>query len=207
MTISGTYKLIRRLFAAQVLVLACVCVFCSSAAAAAPPYSLPKQAEINKIQSAIIYTGKGNVYLELYPLDAPWHVANFKYLADVGFYRNLRFHLHFPGYVIQGGSPDGLPAGSPGWSLPPEFNSREHETGTLGMARQPDYINPQRRSNGSQFHILLAEAPHMNGSYTVFGKVLKGMDVVYKLRKGDLIRDVKVFVRADGAPAEASPQR
>jgi peptidyl-prolyl cis-trans isomerase B (cyclophilin B) len=207
MTISGTYRLIWRIFVSPIVVLAYLFLSCNIAAAAAPPYSLPKQAELNKIQSAIIYTGKGNIYLELYPLDAPWHVANFKHLADSGFYRNLRFHLYFPGYVIQGGSPDGQPAGSPGWSLPPEFNSRNHETGTLGMARQPDYINPQRRSNGSQFHILLAEAPHMNGSYTIFGKILKGMDVVYKLRKGDLIRDIKVFVRAEGAAVEASPQR
>jgi peptidyl-prolyl cis-trans isomerase B (cyclophilin B) len=165
--------------------------------AAPAPYSLPSPTELNKIQSAIIYTSKGNIYLDLFPSDAPTHVANFKYLADTGFYRNLRFHLYFPGYVIQGGSPDGQAGGGPGWSLPPEFSARTHEAGTLGMARQPDYINPQRRSNGSQFHLLLAEAPHMNGSYTVFGKVIKGMDVLYKLRKGDLIRDVRVFVTAN----------
>ncbi|MBX7143751.1 MAG: peptidylprolyl isomerase [Oligoflexia bacterium] len=159
-----------------------------------PPFNLPPKQELQKLQSAIIYTGKGEIYFELYPQDAPWHVANFKYLADKGFYRNRRFHLYYPGYVIQGGSPDGKPSGGPGYSLPAEFNKHPHELGTLGMARQPDYINPERRSNGSQFHILLSDAPHMDGAYTVFGKVVKGLNVLQKLRKDDLIQDIKVYI-------------
>lgn len=160
-----------------------------------PPFLLPKRSEINKLRSAIIYTSKGDLYFELFPEDAPWHVTNFKYLADKGFYKGLKFDLFYPGYVIQGGSPNGKVSGGPGYELPPEFNKHLNELGSLGMARKPDYVNPERRSNGSQFHILLGDAPHMDGSYTVFGKMLKGSAVLKKLTKGDEIKDVKVFVR------------
>jgi len=163
---------------------------------AEPPFLRPPPAELNKIRSAIIYTAKGDIVVELYPEDAPWHVANFKYLADKGFYRGSTFHLHYPGYILQGGGPPANPTGGPGWTLPPEFNQRNHLEGTLGMARAPDDLNPERSSNGSQFHLLLRPAPHMDGSYTVFGQVVKGLDVVEQLRRGDRIKDVKVFVRA-----------
>ena len=160
-----------------------------------PPFLLPKPSELAKLRSAIIYTSKGDMYFELYPGDAPWHVANFKYLADKGFYKGLKFDLYYPGYVIQGGSPNGKMSGGPGYELPPEFNKHLNETGSLGMARKPDYVNPERRSNGSQFHILLGDAPHMDGSYTVFGKMIKGSTVLKNLNKGDVIKDVRVFVK------------
>ncbi len=163
-----------------------------------PPFELPKAAELAKLRSAIIYTEKGDLYFELFPEDAPWHVANFKYLADKNFYKGLTFHLLYPGYVIQGGSPDGKPSSGPGYELPPEFSKQPNEFGSLGMARKPDYVNPERRSNGSQFHILLSDAPHMDGSYTVFGKLIKGAEILKKLEKGDRIKDIKVFVRPGG---------
>lgn len=190
---TSAIKLIRNLLIFTAFSLASTGVF----AEIQVPFALPESKELHKLQSAIIYTSRGNIYLELFPNDAPWHVANFKYLADKGFYRNLEFHLYLPNYVIQGGSPDGKPAGGPGYSLPAEFNQHKHETGSLGMARQPDYINPQRRSNGSQFHIILSESPQMDGSYTLFGKIIKGLDIAKKLRKGDKIKDIRVFVRAD----------
>ncbi|MBN8549934.1 MAG: peptidylprolyl isomerase [Deltaproteobacteria bacterium] len=160
-----------------------------------PPFALPKQEELSKLRSAIIYTSRGDLYFELYPEDAPWHVANFKYLADKGYYKGLKFYLYYPGYIIQGGSPNGKASGGPGYELPPEFTKRLNEIGSLGMARKPDYINPERRSNGSQFHILLGDAPQMDGSYTVFGKLIKGGAVLKNLRKDDTIKDIKVFVR------------
>lgn len=159
------------------------------------PFELPPKDKLANIRSAVIETSKGTIYLELFPSDAPWHVANFKYLADQGFYRNLPFHLYYPGFIIQGGAPHGDANAGPGYSLPAEFNSLTHERGTLGMARVMDQLNPERRSSGSQFHILLSTASHMNGSYTIFGRVAKGMDVVDKLRAGDKIRDVIVYVR------------
>lgn len=160
-----------------------------------PPYILPPQDEINKLQHAILYTEKGDIYLELYPQDAPWHVANFKYLADKGYYHNKIFHLHHPGYIIQGGTSLSAPRDDPGYTLPPEFNRHKHVEGALGMARKADSINSMRASSGRQFYFVLGEAPKMNGAYTVFGKVLKGLDVVHSLERGDAIKELKVFVK------------
>lgn len=159
------------------------------------PFVLPPEKELSKLQKAVIFTNKGNITIELYPLEAPWHVANLKYLADKGFYRNLSFHIQIKDYIVQGGDPTGLGKGGPGYSLPPEFSERRHETGTFGMARLNDSRNPERRSNGSQFHILMQANPRMDGSYTIVGKVIAGMQVVRKLRKGDKIEDVIVYVR------------
>lgn len=176
-----------------------------TAAASDPPFDLPSRSELLKIRSAIMDTSQGQIFFELLPEEAPWHVANFKYLADKGFYRGLTFHLYQAGYLIQGGDPRGTGFGGPGYSLPAEFSRRNHQFGTLGMARLPDQydskgrpINPERRSSGSQFHILLGDAPHMDGLYTVFGKVVGGADVLSRLRKGDTIKDLKVFIREGG---------
>lgn len=170
-----------------------------------PPFTLPPRRELLKLRSAIIETSQGSLYFELLPEEAPWHVANFKYLADRKFYRGLPFHFYQPGYLIQGGDPKGNGFGGPGYSLPPEFSPRNHKFGTLGMARKPDtynkkkqLVNPQRRSSGSQFHILLDDAPHMDGRYTVFGKLVGGDDVLSRLRTNDKILNVTVYVREGG---------
>jgi cyclophilin family peptidyl-prolyl cis-trans isomerase len=170
-----------------------------------PPFQLPPRTELLKIRSAIVETSKGRIYFELFPEEAPWHVANFKYLADKGFYDDLSFHLVEKGYLIQGGDPQGTGFGGPGYSLPAEFSSRTHRLGTLGMARKPDgynskkqLINPERRSSGSQFHILLGDATHMDGKYTIFGKLVGGDHVLQQLRRGDKIIKVSVFIRQGG---------
>ncbi len=169
------------------------------------PFEIPEHSEVLKIRSAIIETTQGKLFVELYPEEAPLHVSNFKYLADRGFYSGLSFHLYQPGYILQGGDPKGTGFGSPGYSLPPEFSRRNHRLGTLGMARKPDLhgdpkrpANPERLSSGSQFHILLGDAPHLDGSYTIFGRVVGGLDVLHDLRKGDRIEKVTVFIREDG---------
>ena len=161
-----------------------------------PPFALPPKAQLGLLRSGVIITNKGKIYFELYPEQAPWHVANFKYLADKGFYRNLRFHLHEPGYVIQGGAPGPKANSGPGYTLPPEFNSLKHEAGSISMVRKPNELDYEhtRRSHGSQFRILMRTAPKMDGYFTVFGKVIKGLDVVESLQKGDYIKDLKVFV-------------
>ena len=163
-----------------------------------PPFDLPPKPEVLKIRSAILETSKGKILFELFPEEAPWHVANFKY-------RNLSFHLREPDYLIQGGDPLGNGRGGPGYDLPAEFSARHHTIGTLGMARKPDIdsqsgkrANPERRSNGSQFHILLGDAPHMDGQYTIFGKVVGGFDTVNRLRAGDRIIKLTVFIREGG---------
>jgi peptidyl-prolyl cis-trans isomerase B (cyclophilin B) len=194
-----------RLLQALMSLSALVLVGTSAIAETSPPFELPPRTQLLKIRSAIIETSKGKLYFELFPEEAPWHVANFKYLADKGFYNDLSFHLFEPGYLIQGGDPNANGFGGPGYYLPPEFSSRNHRFGTLGMARKPDgynakkqLLNPQRVSSGSQFHILLAEAPHMDGRYTIFGKLVGGSEVLERLAKGDSIRSVTVFIREGG---------
>jgi peptidylprolyl isomerase/peptidyl-prolyl cis-trans isomerase B (cyclophilin B) len=130
----------------------------------------------------------GSITLELYPDVAPQHVASFLDLVGSGFYNGLVFHRVVPGFVAQGGCPDGSGMGGPGYSLKAEFSERPHLTGTLAMARSghPD-------SAGSQFYICLEPQPGLDGEYTVFGQVTEGMDLVQGIKKGDGIKEIKVL--------------
>jgi peptidyl-prolyl cis-trans isomerase B (cyclophilin B) len=158
---------------------------------------MPPRAELLKIRSAVVQTSQGDFLMELFPDIAPVHVANFKFLADKGFYNGLSFHLVQNDYIVQGGDPSGSGNGGPTYSLLPEFSEKHHVRGSVGMARRADDINPQRLSNGSQFHILLREARHMDKKYTIFGEVIDGLEVIEKLRPGDKIKSIRVFVRKD----------
>ena len=119
---------------------------------------------------------------ELYPEIAPKTVANFRELADKGFYDGLIFHRVIPGFMIQGGCPQGTGTGGPGHNIYGEFsangfkNDLKHERGVLSMARA---MHPD--SAGSQFFIMVADAPHLDGQYAAFGKVIEGMDVVDRI--------------------------
>lgn len=114
---------------------------------------------------------------ELYPQTAPISVANFIALANDGFYDGVIFHRVIPGFMIQGGDPNGTGTGGPGWHIKGEFasngvqNPLRHARGVLSMARSghPD-------SAGSQFFVMVADAPHLDGSYAAFGKVTEGME-------------------------------
>ena len=116
---------------------------------------------------------------KLYPDIAPNTVNNFISLANSGYYDGLIFHRVIPGFMIQGGDPTGTGMGGPGYSIPGEFRSNgfdnplAHTLGVLSMARSmmPD-------SAGSQFFIMHDDAPHLDGDYAAFGKVIEGMDVV-----------------------------
>ncbi len=132
----------------------------------------------------VIDTSKGAIVVELYGKDAPQHVANFKKLAAEGFYKGTTFHRIVPGFVIQGGDPnskdDNLAndgAGGPGYTLPAEIKLK-HERGSLAAARTGDEYNPTRASSGSQFYICLQPLEMLDGQYTVYGKVIEGMEVV-----------------------------
>jgi len=160
---------------------------------ASPPFELPPASELKKLQTAIIYTKLGNIEIRLYPEDAPWHVANLKFRADRGFYKGTIFNHFEPNFLIQGGERS-LKSDKPAYYLPPEFTGFKHEEGSVGMARPPDDANPERLSHPRQFYICLNRAPHMDGQYTIFGHVTRGMDVVEQLRQGDEIVDLKVFV-------------
>jgi peptidyl-prolyl cis-trans isomerase B (cyclophilin B) len=138
----------------------------------------------------------GDITLELFPKDAPKHVENFVSLAKKGFYDGQRVHRVEPNFVVQFGDPQSktLPmdhprmgTGDPGYKIKAEFNSRKFERGVLGMARSQD---PD--SAGSQVYIMLGPAPFLNGKYTAFGQVTKGMDVVDKIKVGDRITSIKV---------------
>ena len=118
------------------------------------------------------------IKIELYPQIAPITVENFISLVKDGFYDGLTFHRVIPGFMIQGGCPDGTGMGGPGYSIKGEFtmnrfpNNLKHDRGVLSMARTmaPD-------SAGSQFFIMVEQAPHLDGQYASFGKVIEGMEV------------------------------
>ena len=122
---------------------------------------------------------------ELYPEVAPNSVNNFISLIQKGFYDGLIFHRCIPGFMIQGGCPDGTGMGGPGYAIKGEFskngfqNDLIHDRGVLSMARAN---NPN--SAGSQFFIMVDKAPHLDGSYAAFGKVIEGMEIADAIVSG-----------------------
>ena len=146
------------------------------------------EAADTKNLKAIIEMDAGKITIELYEKDAPGTVANFVKLAKRGFYDGLSFHRVVPGFVVQGGDPNGNGSGGPGYTIKDEFNTRKHLTGTVAMARPPAPPN----SAGSQFYITLAPQPFLDGKYSVFGQVVNGMDVVMKIRLGDRMKKVTI---------------
>jgi cyclophilin family peptidyl-prolyl cis-trans isomerase len=140
-----------------------------------------------KTAKARIATAKGDIVFGFYPDVAPLHAAAFIKLARAGFYDGTTFHRVEPGFVIQGGDPDGTGMGGPGYRLEAEFSEQPHLKGTVAMARS---ANPN--SAGSQFYICLEDAPFLNRQYTVFGHVVEGQDVVDAIRVGDVMDRVTI---------------
>jgi peptidyl-prolyl cis-trans isomerase B (cyclophilin B) len=142
-------------------------------------------------KTATIETNRGTIVAELYDKDAPQTVANFEKLAKDGFYNGLTFHRVEPGFVVQGGDPKGNGTGGPGYEIPAEISPTEkHLRGTIAMARTSDEVNPERKSSGSQFYICLEPAPFLDGQYTLFGAVIKGMSVVDQIKVGDKMNKI-----------------
>jgi cyclophilin family peptidyl-prolyl cis-trans isomerase len=154
-------------------------------------YTTPPAMRIdsNKTYIATISTARGDIVVHLDAGAAPQTVNNFVFLARQGFYDGLTFHRAEPGFVIQGGDPLGDGTGGPGYTIPAEIQLL-HVESAIAMARLPDQVNPTRASNGSQFYITLAPHPSLDGNYTVFGQVVKGMDVVRSIARGDVIEKV-----------------
>lgn len=129
-----------------------------------------------------IETTQGTIQAELYPETAPNTVHNFLSLIQKGFYDGTIFHRVIPGFMIQGGDPEGSGMGGPGYSIRGEFsgngfqNDLKHSRGVLSMARA---MNPN--SAGSQFFIMVEDAPHLDGQYASFGKVISGLEVCDKI--------------------------
>lgn len=157
---------------------------------------------------AVIETSQGTIRVQLAGKDAPIHVGNFVELAQKGFYDNLKFHRYVPGFVIQGGCPNtrdldpdqvraaegnpfaGLGTGGPGYTIKQEYTTNpnnKHLDGTLAMARSQ---NPD--SAGSQFYFCLGAQPFLDSGYTVFGQTVEGLDVISKLRVGDVIEHIEI---------------
>jgi len=135
----------------------------------------------NPIVTIEMDSGK-TIKVELYPEIAPNTVNNFVSLVSKGFYDGTIFHRVIPGFMIQGGDPDGTGMGGPGYSIEGEFsqngikNELKHTTGVLSMARSQ---NPN--SAGSQFFLMVADAPHLDGAYAAFGKVIEGIEVAQEI--------------------------
>ena len=142
------------------------------------------------ITSCTIETDKGDIKVALYPDAAPNTVANWHKLATSGFYDGIKFHRVIPGFVAQGGCPQGTGTGGPGYEFEDEFNDHKVVRGALAMA------NAGPNTNGSQFFIVTAGAcPWLDGKHTVFGQVTEGLDVVDSLEA----------VQTDGGDRPQSP--
>jgi len=129
-----------------------------------------------KTPTATMETDMGTMQIEFWPEVAPATVKNFIDLAKKGFYDGLIFHRVIPGFMIQGGCPQGTGTGGPGYQIKAEFNAKKHTRGVLSMARSasPD-------SAGSQFFLMHKDSPHLDGQYTAFGKVISGVEVIDKI--------------------------
>ena len=139
-------------------------------------------------QTGVIVIEKGGeIRIEFFPEDAPKTVENLVTLAKKGFYTGLNFHRVVPDFVVQGGCPKGNGTGGPGYTIKAEFNKQKHVRGTVAMARSqhPD-------SAGSQFYICYGSTPHLDGQYTVFGKVVSGMELVDRIKQGDKMTSVTI---------------
>lgn len=159
--------------------------------AQAAPHTAPASPVVRMV------TTKGTILIKLFPKDAPLTVANFEKLVGKGFYNGLTFHRIMdldpsqPSKIVQGGDPAGNGSGGPGYTIKGEFkangvnNPLTHDTGAVAMARagSPD-------SAGSQFYLCVNPVHFLDGNYTVFGKIIKGLDVAGKLQIGDKMTKV-----------------
>jgi cyclophilin family peptidyl-prolyl cis-trans isomerase len=189
----GTLRPPGDLLAIRTLVLAAAVLASAAAWAEDKPAAKPAA----KTPHAVITLAKGGeIVLEFWPQDAPKHVENFLTLAKKGFYDGQRVHRVEKGFVVQFGDPqtktlplddDRVGTGGPGYRIKAEFNNRSFDRGVLGMARGDD---PD--SAGSQVYLMLGPAHFLNGKYTAFGHVTKGMEVVDGIRVGDRIKSIKV---------------
>jgi len=148
------------------------------------PGVLPEAERLNK--QVRMRTTKGEIVFELFGDEAPKTVSNFVYLTNLTFYNGLTFHRVVPGFVIQGGDPSGNGTGGPGYQFADEPVARDYQAGIVAMA------NAGANTNGSQFFIVLEDQPSLPKSYTVFGRVTSGMDVVRAIGVGDRMTEVRI---------------
>lgn len=150
--------------------------------------TITKEKRDISMKKATIEMDRGTITIELFEKEAPGTVANFTKLISEGFYDGLSFHRVIPGFVAQGGCPNGNGTGGPGYTIPCETagNPKKHVRGSLSMAhRGPN-------TGGSQFFIVYEPQPHLDGLHTVFGQVIDGMDLVDDIVPGDCMNKVTV---------------
>jgi cyclophilin family peptidyl-prolyl cis-trans isomerase/HEAT repeat protein len=143
-------------------------------------------ARIGRQVRALVETDRGAFTIELLPEDAPLTVDNFVGLARKGYFNGVLFHRVVPNFVIQGGDPRGDGNGGPGYQIRDEMNTVPYDRGAVGMALSG------RDTGGSQWFVTHSPQPHLDGGYTVFGRVVSGMDVVDRIARGDRIRTVTI---------------
>ena len=158
-------------------------------------------ARTGKQVRAVVLTDKGAFTMELLPEDAPLTVDNFVELARRHFFDGVSFHRVVPNFVIQGGDPRGDGNGGPGYQIRCEINMVPYDRGAVGMALSG------KDTGGSQWFVTHSPQPHLDGGYTVFGRVVQGLDVVDRIARGDLIRSVTVTETNAGRGAAARGQR
>jgi cyclophilin family peptidyl-prolyl cis-trans isomerase len=137
--------------------------------------------DAGKKYSATIELAKGGIFVaDLFPDVAPETVNSFVFLAQDGYYDGITFHRVILDFMAQGGDPTGTGTGGPGYNVPDEVNDNKHTEGTLSMAKTaaPD-------SAGSQFFVCLADVSHLDGQYSVFGRVREGLEVIHTIRERD----------------------
>jgi len=156
-------------------------------------FALPHLGNPPVSTQAFIDTDRGTIQIEFAVIDAPLTVDNFIGLARQGFFNGVAFHRVVPDFVIQGGDPRGDGEGGPGYTIRDELNQRAYVRGTVGMAL--DWAD----TGGSQFFITHSPQPHLNAKYTVFGRVIAGMEVVDQIEAWDVIRRVRIW---DGVTAQ-----
>ena len=178
-----------------------------------PPVGTTPAAKLVTRPMATVVTAKGTFVIALYPEDAPLTVQNFVTLAKQGFYNGLTFHRVVPGFVIQGGDPQGNGLGGPGYEIKSEKNKiLKHDVGTVAMA------NSGRDTAGSQFYVVITKpAPNLDekfadgvNKYTMFGRVVSGQDVAEKITRGDIMTTVTIeepAPTADGKPVAPAPSK
>jgi cyclophilin family peptidyl-prolyl cis-trans isomerase len=135
----------------------------------------------------VLETEKGTLAFEMYPAVAPRTVARISELIGRGFYNGIIFHRVVADFVVQAGDPTGSGDGGSGQTIPAEFSHLHYIRGSVGMAREDDM-----NSNDSQFFICISDQPHLDGKYTFFGQVIRGADILDKIRQGDKILSMRL---------------
>ena len=155
------------------------------------------QEELNKYQYAKFTTENGTILIKLFPESTPIAVSNFATLANDGFYNGLNFHRVIPGFMAQGGCPNGTGTGGPGWSIKCETSAPKqvHKRGSLSMA------HAGKNTGGSQFFICFVACPHLDGGHTVFGEIEESDNDSFAtldaIKQGDKIVSVEILETKD----------